>query len=55
MSGFANMWRNIKAIDMNFMRYAQEFKKYGRISENLQMFVDEAVWRTEHKTAEARR
>lgn len=22
LSGFANMWRNIKAIDINFMRYA---------------------------------
>ena len=30
-------------------------KKYGGVSENLQMFVDEQVWRTEHKTAEQRR
>ena len=35
MSGFANMFRNIKAINMNFMRYAQGFKKYGKVSENL--------------------
>ena len=28
---------------------------YGRINENLQMYVDEQVWRTENKTAESRR
>lgn len=40
-SGFGKMWKNIKALDMTYLRHDQEMKKYGKISENLQMFVDE--------------
>ena len=54
-SGFGSMWKNIKGLDMTYLRHTQEMKKYGQISENLQMFVDEQVWRTEHKTADQRR
>ena len=28
-SGFGSMWKNIKNLDMTYLRYNQEMKKYG--------------------------
>lgn len=30
-------------------------RRYGNVHENLQMFIDEAVWRSEHATLPAKR
>jgi hypothetical protein len=54
-SGFATMWANVKKCDFSYLRYMQEGRKYGKIIQNLQMFVDEQVWRTENKTADQKR
>lgn len=35
VSGFGSMWKNIKNLDMTYLRHAQDMKKYGKISENL--------------------
>lgn len=40
-SGFLTMWKNIKNLEMNYMRLINTFYGTGKIHENLQMFVDE--------------
>ena len=49
------MWKNIGSLGLSFQRHAQEFRKLWNIHENLQMYVDEQVWRTEHSHIEAKR
>ena len=55
-TGFDKMWRSCRAIEMNYLKFQQQnMRRYGHVHENLQMFVDEAVWRAEHLTLPAKR
>ena len=54
-SGFDKMWRNMKEIESSYLKFQSNMRRYGKVHENLQMYVDEQVWRTENSTLEEKR
>ncbi|TNV79837.1 hypothetical protein FGO68_gene7114 [Halteria grandinella] len=49
------MWRNCKELEMQYLKFQVNMRRYGRVHENLQMYVDEQVWRTEYTSLEEKR
>ena len=49
-TGFDKMWRHLRGIEYNYLKFQNNMRRYGKVHENLQMFIDEAVWRAEHTT-----
>jgi len=39
------MWRHVRRIEQQHVRYLLNGRKYGQVRENLQMYVDEQVFR----------
>ena len=54
-SGFHYMWESVRNIEILWLRFVQNMRRYGKIHENLQMYVDELVWRAEHRSLAERR
>ena len=55
-TGFDKMWRACRQLEMSYLKYCQHnMRRFGNIHENLQMFVDEAIWRAEHGTMQDKR
>ena len=40
-SGFDRMWKNVKELEMGYYKLMSNDKRYGKVHENLQMYVDE--------------
>jgi len=40
-SGFDKMWRNVKDLEMSYLKFQTNMRRYGKIHENLQMYIDE--------------
>ncbi len=40
---------------MTYLKFKANMRRYGKVHENLQMFIDEQVWRSEHSTLPQRR
>eukprot|EP00347_Sterkiella_histriomuscorum_P015781 403355705 len=54
-SGFDKMWRNVKELEMSYLKFQTNMRRYGKVHENLQMYIDEQVFRTENNTLEEKR
>ena len=54
-SGFDKMWRNMKELEMSYLKFQTNMRRYGKVYENLQMYVDEMVFRTENRKLEQKR
>lgn len=44
-SGFSHMWQAVRTIDMKNLKLVNTARRYGCVYENLQMYIDEMVWR----------
>jgi hypothetical protein len=54
-SGFDKMWRSVRQVEQTYLKFKSNMRRYGKVHENIQMFVDEAVWRSENPTLPQRR
>jgi len=49
------MWRECRRTEMTYLKFIGNMRRYGKVHENLQMYIDEAVWRSEHSTLPTKR
>ena len=54
-AGFDKMWRHVRALEHTYLKFQNNMRRFGSVHENLQMFIDEAVWRAEHNSLPAKR
>lgn len=41
LSGFDRLWKQVRSLEATWMKFQQNMRRYGKVHENLQMFVDE--------------
>lgn len=40
-SGFDKMWKSVRQLEMTYLKFKANMRRYGKVHENLQMFLDE--------------
>ena len=49
------MWHNVKELEHSYLKFQNNMRRYGRVHENLQMYIDEKVFNTECASLEEKR
>jgi hypothetical protein len=55
LSGFDKMWACVRTIETCWLKYQKNMRKYGNVHENLQIYVDEQVFRAQNNTLAKKR
>jgi hypothetical protein len=50
ISGFDRLWKQCRTLETTWLKHQTNLRRYGKVHENLQMFVDEQLWRAQHPT-----
>ena len=50
-TGTTALWRAIKRLEFVDLKYLHCGQRFGMVRENLQMYIDECVWRFENRSS----